>query len=72
MLDVIRKLNDILDRGVKLRLLFAGFASIILALLDTVAIALVLPLVSFAAGSEAASPVSALLARLLPDLGSVA
>ncbi len=65
--DVLRQLNVILERPVKLRLIAAAAVSTVIALLDTVAIALVLPLMNLATGSTADSGTTALVSDLLGD-----
>ena len=65
--ELRRQLNDVLDRRTK-RQIFAGTcASILIALLDTVAIALVLPLVNAAVGSGAESGTSSFVSQALGD-----
>ena len=65
--DVLRQLNVVLDRQVKMRLIVAAAVSTVIALLDTIAIALVLPLMDLATGSEAESGTTALVSDLLGD-----
>ena len=66
MRDLVRKLNFIFDRSAKRKLALATLGSTIVALLDTVAIALVLPLVDLATGT---SPQSGMAARLADLVG---
>ena len=67
--EVLRQLRVILDRRTKVQLLLATSASILLAILDMVAIVLVLPLVTLSTGSKSQSGVSGVLQDLLgnPD-----
>lgn len=55
MSDLLRKLNDIFDRGTKQKLILATLFTVVIAVLDTAAIALVLPLVDLAANAESES-----------------
>jgi hypothetical protein len=65
--DLRRQLSDVLDRRTK-RQIFAGTSvSILIVLLDTVAIALVLPLVNAAVGSGAESGTTAFVSHILGD-----
>ena len=64
---MLRQLNDVLDRRTKLRIVGAAAASVVIAFLDTVAIALVLPLVNLATGSEAESGTTARVSSLFGD-----
>ena len=66
--DVLRQLNVVLERPVKLRLIAAVAVSTVIALLDTIAIALVLPLMNLATGSKADSGTTALVSDLLGDV----
>lgn len=67
MRHVLRQLGDILDRPTKLRLGFATFVSLLLALLDTAAIVLMLPLVDLASGTRPTSGVMATVSHALGD-----
>ena len=73
LIRILRMLNDIFDRRMKLSLVGATAASIVLALLDTMAVALVLPLVDLAAGNTADSDSIRLVSRFLgdPDPGTL-
>ena len=62
--DVVRQLRDILDRRTKFQLIFAAAASVVIALFDMVAIALVLPLVTLSTGSSDESGVTGALSDL--------
>ncbi len=65
MRDLVRKLNHIFDRSAKKKLALATLGSTVVAFLDTVAIALVLPLVDLATGASLDSGPSATLQDLL-------
>lgn len=71
MRQLLRHLGDILDRPTKLRLWLATFASLLLALLDTAAIVLMLPLVDLASGNRPTSGVMATVSQALgnPPVG---
>lgn len=60
-------LNDIFDRRMKLSLVGAVGASVVLALLDTLAISLVLPLVDLAAGNAGDSDAIRLVSGILGE-----
>ena len=63
--DVLHQLNEVLDRRTRLRLFGAAAVSVLIAFLDTVAIALVLPLVNLATGSKGESGTTALVSDIL-------
>lgn len=67
MRDLLGKLNDIFDRRTKQKLVLASVMSIAIALLDTVAIALVLPLVNLATGATSDAGAAGLVSGLLGD-----
>ncbi len=67
MTRILRMLNDIFDRRMKVSLVGAVIASVVLALLDTLAISLVLPLVDLAAGNTADSGAIRLVSGILGD-----
>ena len=62
---MLHQLNEVLDRRTKMRLFGAAAVSVLIAFLDTVAIALVLPLVNLATGSKAESGTTALVSDML-------
>lgn len=68
MREFLRKLNDIFDRRMKATVLVALLASTLLALLDTVAISLILPLVDLLTGADSDSGV---LDRILDVFGDL-
>ncbi|WP_454778561.1 ABC transporter ATP-binding protein [Georgenia muralis] len=70
MRDLLRKLDDIFDRRTKQKLIVASAASIVIALMDTVAIALVLPLVNLATGAADDAGAAAFISGLLGDPSS--
>lgn len=70
MRAVLGKLNDIFDRSTKRKLVFAIIGSVVVAMLDTVAIALVLPLVDLATGASPDSGPAGFISRLLGNPGS--
>lgn len=65
--DLRRQLNDVLDGHTRRQILVGSFASVVIALLDTVAIALVLPLVNAAIGSDARSGTTSFVSHVLGD-----
>ncbi|WP_341359326.1 ABC transporter ATP-binding protein [Georgenia sp. M64] len=65
--DLLGKLNDIFDRRTKQKLILASVMSIAIALLDTIAIALVLPLVNLATGAADDAGSAGFVSRLLGD-----
>lgn len=67
MRTTLAKLNDIFDRRMKLSVAFATLASIVIALLDTLAITLVLPVVEIATGSSTDSGIAQVFSSLLGD-----
>jgi ATP-binding cassette, subfamily B, bacterial PglK len=64
---LLHQLRDILDRRTKMRLLAATIASIMIAILDMAAIALVLPLVNLATGSGEESGTTAWTLSIFGD-----
>lgn len=70
MRQLLRRLNHIFDRRTKVKLLLATVASIVIALLDTVAIALVLPLVNLATGHESDSDLLEAVRRVTGEIDS--
>lgn len=69
MVETLRATRSILDRRTQRKLWIATLATLLIALLDTVAIALVLPLVSLASGEDNLAGVGAIITRLLGDPG---
>lgn len=71
MRHLLRRLSDILDRPTKFRLALATVVSLVLALLDTAAIVLMLPLVELASGNPPVSGLMTTVARVLgnPPVG---
>lgn len=67
MRETLTKLNDIFDRRMKVSVILATFASILIALLDTLAITLILPVVEIATGSTSQSGAAGVLSDLLGD-----
>lgn len=67
MRETLTKLNDIFDRRMKLSVILATTASIVIALLDTLAIALVLPLVELATGSGTDSGIARTVSSFLGE-----
>lgn len=65
MRRLLHQIGDILDRPTKIRLGLASLASLLLALLDTAAIVLMLPLVDLASGSRPSNGVMAVVADAL-------
>ncbi len=65
MRQLVAQLGDILDRPTKLRLGLATLVSLLLALLDSAAIVLMLPLVDLASGNAPTQGVMGALANLL-------
>ena len=55
MPELLAKLNDIFERRTKRNLALATLGSIVVAMLDTFAIAMVLPLVDLATGADMSS-----------------
>ena len=53
--NLLQRLGDLLDRPAKVRLGSATLASLLLALLDTAAIVLTLPLVDLVSGTKSPS-----------------
>lgn len=73
MHSLLTKLGDILDRATKIRLVLATGASLLLALLDTLAIILMLPLVELASGTKPAQGFMVAVAEALgnPPVGQL-
>lgn len=67
MPDVLAKVDDIFERRTKQKLLVAALGSLVISILDTVAIALVFPLVNLATGSDTKSGAVGLVSDLLGD-----
>lgn len=65
LIETLRATDEILDTRTKRSLVLAGLAALVIALFDTLAIALVLPLVTIASGGEDTSGVGGLLSRAL-------
>lgn len=65
--ELRRQLNDVLDRRTKRQIIAGTCASILIALMDTFAIALVLPLVNAAVGSGSESGTTSFVSHLLGD-----
>lgn len=65
--DILSKLNDIFDRRMKISVVMATFASILIALLDTAAIALVLPVVELATNTGDESEVVRRISSVMGD-----
>lgn len=64
---ILRMLRDIFDRRMKLSLVGAVIASVLIAVMDMLAISLVLPLVDLAAGNAAESDAIRLVSGVLGD-----
>ncbi len=64
---ILRMLRDIFDRRMKLSLVAAVLASVVIAVMDMLAISLVLPLVDLAAGNAAESDAIRLVSGVLGD-----
>lgn len=67
MRHLLLRLGELLDKPTKIRLGLATVVSLLLALLDTVAIVLMLPLVDLASGKAPTSGVMATVSRVLGD-----
>ncbi|WP_447925813.1 ABC transporter ATP-binding protein [Georgenia muralis] len=65
--DLLGKLNDIFDRRTKRKLVLATVMSVAIALLDTAAIALVLPLVNLATGAGGDGGAAKVVSRIFAD-----
>jgi ABC-type bacteriocin/lantibiotic exporter with double-glycine peptidase domain len=65
--ELLVKLRDVFDRRTRLKLVVATLGSVVVALLDTLAIALVLPLVDLASGASGNSAAVAFVSGLLGD-----
>lgn len=59
--EVLRQLSDILDRRLKRQVILATTASVVLAVMDMVAIALVLPLVTLSTGAQDQSKIASVV-----------
>lgn len=70
MRELLAKLGDIFDRRTRIKLVVATVGSIAVALLDTLAIALVLPLVDLASGSGGQSSAVRFISGVLGDPGT--
>ena len=65
VLETLRQLRELLEPRTRIRLIVAMIGSVMIAMLDTVAIGLVLPLVNIATGQGTDSGVTAFVAKLL-------
>lgn len=64
---ILRMLRDIFDRRMKISLVGAVLASVVIAVMDMLAISLILPLVDLAAGNSADSDAIRLVSGILGD-----
>lgn len=65
--EVLRKVDDIFERRTKQKLIVAALGSLVISILDTVAIALVFPLVNLATGADAESGAVGFVSDLLGE-----
>lgn len=67
LLETLRAARQILDRRTQQTLVLATVATLVISLFDTVAIALILPLVTLATGGEDSSGLGSIFAKALGD-----